>query len=184
MNALFVVVAAVVVLVLSLFYAYNLLVRSRQKVSEALSGIDVQLRLRHDLVPPLVRTVAEYARHEASLLERAARLRSEAELSQSAALGTMVENQLAATLTAMTALAEANPNLAASANFIELGDQLIEIEDEIQAASAIYNTNVRSYNSLIQSIPAAFIARPLGFRAANFVQLDIAEVRGRDQVAA
>lgn len=184
MNPLFVVIAAVIGLAVWLFYAYNRLVRARQKVSEALSGIDVQLRLRHDLVPSLVKAVAEYARHESALLERTAQLRAEAELAQSATLGAMVENQLAGALASLTALSEAYPGLAASQNFLELSAELVEVENEIQAASAIYNTNVRSYNSLIQSIPAAFVARPLGFVAAPFVQLDVAEVHSGRQAAA
>ncbi len=176
--------AVIAVCALWALLAYNRLVHTRAKVSEALSGIDVQLRLRHDLVPRLMSVVGGYAQHERALLQRTTELRAEAVKTSGAALGGMLENQLTSALSSVAALNEAYPALAASQNFLELAAELSEVETEIQAASAIYNANVRVYNSLLQSIPTAWLALALHFEAASFVRLDVAELHGGSRAAA
>lgn len=184
MTVFYVALAALALIAFWLLVAYNGLVRARNKVGEALSGIDVQLNLRHDLVPPLVHTVAAYARHERSLLDRATRIREEAVRIDHGAMATMLENQLAATLSAVTALAERYPELAAASNFRELLDDLVEIENQVQAASAIYNSNVNLYNSMLQQVPTLWIGRAFHFQAAEFVRLDVTELHGGERAAA
>lgn len=184
MTPLIAVSAAFVLCLLWALLTYNRLVHAHAKVGEALSGIDVQLRLRHDLVPRLVNVVGGYARHERSLLQRATEIRAEAAKTDSAAIGGLLENQLASTLSSVTALGEAYPGLAASQNFLALAKELSQVENEIQSASAIYNSNVRIYNSLLQSIPTAWVARAMRFESASFVRLNAAELLNRELAAA
>jgi LemA protein len=163
--------------------AYNALVKSRNKVDEAWSGIDVQLKRRHDLVPNLVETVKGYAAHERETLESVTAARQAAVAAEGPEQSQRAESRLTTALGAVNALAEAYPQLRAAENFQRLQAELAEIEDEIQAARRIYNANVQDFNTRIQVFPTLLIAGPMSFRAREFFEIENAAERAVPQVA-
>jgi LemA protein len=160
---------------------YNGLVRLRNKVDESWSGIDVQLKRRHDLVPNLVNTVKGYATHESSVLENVVKARQQAVAAHDPAEAAAAEGMLSGMLRQVFALSEAYPNLKANENFLELQRQLSEIEDELSASRRIYNGNVQLYNTKIQVFPNVLIAGPAGFTRREF--FEITEPTERDVVS-
>jgi LemA protein len=156
-------------------YTYNVLVHARAKVREGLSGVDVQLKLRHDLAPNLVETVRGYAAHEQETLRMIAAHRSEAIAATQPGDVEKAENGLAQELSRALLLAEVNPGLKASADFARLVDELSEIEDEVQASRALYNSNVEYYNSRAQAFPTFLVANwmhPSSFDYLNLQAVD------------
>ncbi len=149
-------------------WVFNRLVRARNQVRVAWSDVDVQLQRRHDLVPLLVEAVRGYAQHESGLLERVASERSQARSAQSIAARGDQETALAADLACLIALAEAYPELKASANFSQLSSQLVEVEGALAHARRFYNGSVREYNTDIQRFPDLLAAHATGFRDADF----------------
>jgi len=166
-----------------LIVTYNALVKSRNKVDEAWSGIDVQLERRHDLVPNLVETVKGYAAHEREALTQVTVARAEAVAAEAPHKVESAEAHLTTALGQVTALAEAYPELRAAESFQRLQAELSGIEDEIQAARRIYNANVQDYNTRIQVFPANLIAEPMSFRGRDFLELERASERAVPQVA-
>lgn len=165
----------VAVVVLWLVGAFNGLVRARNRVREAWSDINVQLRRRHDLIPNLVETVKGYAAHEKEVLEDVVKARTQAVTAGSIEQKGQAENQLTGALNKLFALSENYPNLKANENFMKLQDELTDTEDKIQAARRFYNTNVRDYNTRLQSFPTNIIASTFSFKSEDFFQLDSAE---------
>ena len=151
-------------------FAFNRLVRLRNQWRTAWADIDVQLQRRHDLVPQLVASVKGYARHESALLEAVTALRSQAlTLSGPKQLGE-IEDALEQGLGRLLALREAYPDLKASANFMQLHQELVEVEEHLQYARRFYNGAVRDYNTAIQRVPDVLVARGFGFADAEFFQ--------------
>src|SRR3954467_13830258 len=142
MTAMYIVLAALALLALWSVLAYNGLVGSRNKVDGAWSGIEVQLKRRHDLVPNLVETVKGYAAHERETLQGVTEARLAAVEAGEPAAVERAEARLTSALGGINALAEAYPQLRASESFQRLQTELAAIEDEIQAARRIYNSNV------------------------------------------
>jgi LemA protein len=166
-------VAAVVLAVLIYaIWIFNRLVRERNLVREGWSGIDVQLRRRADLVPALVETVKGYAAHERKLFEDITAIRSASLAASSVKTQEGAERELKGALSKLIALQEAYPNLKADRNFLQLQEQLAEIEDHLQMARRYYNGSVRNLNITVQSLPNVLIARPLGFTEAEFFEAD------------
>ena len=152
---------------------YNALVRARQMVQEAWSGIDVQLKRRTDLVPNLVETVKGYARHEKEALERVTDMRTRA---QGVPAGDIkaraaAEGMLGQALGRLLAVAEAYPDLKASQNFAELQRALESTEREIQMARRYYNGSVRALNTKVESFPSNLVAGQFGFHKADYFEL-------------
>ena len=176
MTPLYVVLAIFAFVGLLLALSYNRLVRLRNKVVEAWRDVDVQLQRRHDLIPRLVEVVKGYAAHESELFAELARLRSEAERASGAAAKSAPESELALALAGAIAVAESYPSLRAAENFLALQKEVTETEDEVAAARTIYNCNVRTYNTRIQTIPVSFYADVLGFEPAAFFQADTSHV--------
>jgi LemA protein len=160
---------------------FNRLVRERNLVREGWSGIDVQLRRRTDLVPALVETVKGYAAHERKLFEDIATIRSASIAAANVRTQENAERRLEGALSRLIALQEAYPNLKADQNFLKLQEQLAEIEDHLQMARRYYNGAVRNLNILVQSFPNVLIARPLGFKEAEFFEDD--DARGAPNVS-
>jgi LemA protein len=160
---------AVVVIAILIF---NNLVRMRNVVREGWSGIDVQLRRRTDLVPNLVETVKGYAAHERGLFEDVAKNRAQSIAADNVGGQAAAEKALQGSLGRLFAVAEAYPELKANKNFLELQQQLAEIEDQLQMARRYYNGAVRNLNIGIQSFPGVLLARPFGFREEPFFELD------------
>jgi LemA protein len=159
--------------VLALLYVigiYNRLVRLRALVKEGFSGITVQLRRRADLIPNLVESVQGYATHEREVFEEVSANRSKALSAGSVAATAQADAQMTGLLGRLFAVAEAYPELKANTNFLQLQDQLANIEGELQGARRYYNATVRDLNSSIQSFPAVMVAGPLGFQQEPFYQ--------------
>jgi LemA protein len=175
-------IAVLALVALWAIVAYNSLVRSRNKVDESWSGIDVQLKRRHDLVPNLVETVKGYAEHESATFEKATKARAEAMQASSVGETAKAESKLTGALTELRAVAENYPTLRATENFQQLSRNLSELEDEIQASRRIYNSNVQSYNTDIQQFPGSIIANQGGFTPREFFEIDEAD-RATPQVS-
>ena len=136
----------------------NSFIRARNKVDEAWSGIDVQLKRRHDLVPNLVETVKGYAAHESTTLAAVTQARAAAMQAGTGASRTQAEERLTGALDGIRVVAEQYPELRASQTFQSLMGELSELEDQIQAARRIFNANVNAYNTRIQVFPNSLVA--------------------------
>ena len=166
-----IVLAVIVVLALWVIAIYNGLVSMRQRVNQAFADIDVQLRQRHDLIPNLVETVKGYAAHERGTLDEVVKARNAAVAAQGMPQQAAAENALSGALRQLFALAEAYPDLKASANFQQLQAELSDIENKIAAARRFLNNAVQEYNTGIQKFPAALFAAGLGFAPKEFFDL-------------
>jgi LemA protein len=164
---------------------FNSLVRTRQMANEAWSGIDVQLKRRSELVPNLVETVKGYAGHERSVLEDVTRLRGAARAvpDNDVASRAQAETALSVALGKLVALAENYPDLKASANFLELQQQLSQLENELQMARRYYNGTVRNQNVLVQSFPSNVIAGLFGFEQRQYFEVSDEADRATPAVA-
>ncbi len=160
------------VLAVTMIVIYNGLVRSRVRVDEAWSDINVQLKRRYDLIPNLVETVKGYARHESGVFEAVTAARTAAMNAGGIAQKAAAENQLAGTLKSLFAVAEAYPDLKANQNFLDLQTQVTDTEDKIQASRRFYNGNVRDYNIKLQVFPTNIFASMLGFTHRDFFEVE------------
>src|SRR3954467_5114739 len=170
-----VVIVLIVIIVLIALYgilAYNGMIRSRNMVDEAWSGIDVQLKRRHDLIPNLVETVKGYAAHERETFQAVTDARTKAMSASGPAAAGAAEGMLSQALGRLFAVAEAYPQLRATENFQQLQSELTNTEDQISAARRIYNGNVQSYNSSIQVFPNSIIAGMGGFTRREFFEIE------------
>jgi LemA protein len=172
-----IIVALVLIGGLSWILIRNSMVGSRNRVDEAWSGIDVQLKRRHDLVPNLVETVKGYATHEQAVFTKTTEARAEAMKAGTVAATQQAEAKLSGALADLRAVAENYPDLRATENFQQLQRNLNEIEDEIQAARRIYNSNVQAYNTKIQVFPNSIVANQGGFTAREFFEIENAADR-------
>jgi LemA protein len=172
MTLLLIPVAFVVLCLVTLIVSYNRLVRLRNKVNEAWSGIDVQLERRHDLIPNLVAAVQGYATHEQGVFEQVATARAAAQAATGPVAAGEAETALGAAVGNLLAVAESYPQLQASANFLQLQRELTETEDEIGASRRIYNGNVQIYNTRIASLPTVLWAGSLSFGKADLFEAE------------
>lgn len=170
-----IIIIVLVVIVLALVAMYNGLVRANVRVDEAWSDITVQLKRRADLIPNLVSTVKGYAKHEKGVFEEVTKARSETLNAQSPAAAGKAENQFQAALKSLFAVAEAYPDLKASANFQQLQAELVDTEDKIQASRRFYNGSARDLNTKIKVFPTNIFAGMLGFKTREFFDVDEAE---------
>lgn len=173
-----------VALILGLIALYNGLITLRNRVEEALSDMDVQLKRRYDLIPNLVETVKGYAAHEQGTLEKviAARNSAMAIPSSDTEKKIQAENQLSSSLRSIFALAENYPDLKANQNFLELQRELTDTEDKIMASRRFYNGNVRDFNTKLQVFPTNIVNLMLNFKPFKFYELSDAEQREPVQV--
>ncbi len=161
----------VVVIIFWLIAIYNSLVRLRNTRQNAFADIDVQLKQRHDLVPQLVETVKGYATHERELLTKIT-------LARTAAMGATTidekiktETQLSAALQGLKVAVEAYPDLKANQNFLQLQEELSDIENKLAAARRYFNAATTEYNTGIETFPANMIAGSFGFRRETLFDL-------------
>ncbi|MBI3984144.1 LemA family protein [Candidatus Microgenomates bacterium] len=171
MSPLILVLIILGAIVLIGVFIYNSLVRSKVRVDEAWSDINVQLKRRYDLIPNLVETVKGYAKHEKDLFEKVTEARAAAMGAGSLTDKAKAENMLTETLKSLFAVAEAYPDLKASQNFLELQDEISDTENKIQAARRFYNGSVRDYNTKITVLPTSLFAGLMGFKAREFFEL-------------
>ena len=174
MEIIVAIVVVVVVLIIGfvLVGMYNGLVRSRNRVKEAWSGIDVQLRRRASLVPNLVETVKGYAEHERETFEEVTRARAALEQAGTVQDAAAANNMLTGALRHLFAVAENYPQLQAAENFRLLQTELSDIEEKIAFARQFYNSNVLDYNNRLQTVPTVFIANMFGFTREEFFEAD------------
>lgn len=169
-----IITAIVVLLVISLILFYNSMVRGRNMVEEAWSGISVQLKRRHDLVPVLVNSVKGYMTHEQETLTRIAELRASAVSASSSGSVQAIahaENQLMGALRSLFAVSENYPDLRANENFMQLQEQLSLLEDEIQLSRRYYNGTARDQNNRVLQFPGNLVARSFGFARVEYFEL-------------
>lgn len=173
-TLLYIVAGLSVLLVVWVIVTSNSFIRARNKADEAWSGVDVQLKRRHDLVPNLVETVKGYAAHESETLATVTEARARAMAATAPEQQVQAESSLSSALGGIRAVAEEYPSLRASENFQRLQGELAEIEDEIHAARRIYNSNVEAYNTRTQVFPNSLIAGS-SFPPRRFLEIEQAE---------
>lgn len=153
---------------------YNALVKARQMVREAWSGIDVQLKRRADLIPNLLETVKGYASHEKDTLAEVTEMRTRAQgvPSGDVAGRAVAEGMLSQALGKLFAVAEAYPDLKANENFRDLQQSLDKMETEIQMARRYYNGAARDLNVQVESFPSNFVANTFKFEQADYFEIE------------
>lgn len=162
----------IVALVLYLWLTYNSLIVLRERIKEALSAIDVQLKRRADLIPNLVETVKGYAKHEENVFENVTKARASMMGAQTIKEKAAAENILSGALKSLFAVAEAYPDLKASDNFKQLQEELTDTENKISYSRQFYNSNVLDYNAKIQTFPANMIAGKFNFTEKEFFEVE------------
>lgn len=166
--------------ILYLWLTYNSLVVLKERIKEALSSIDVQLKRRADLIPNLVETVKGYAKHEKEVFENVTKARSAMMGAGTLKEKAAAENMLTGALKSLFAVAEAYPELKASDNFKELQEELTDTENKISYSRQFYNSNVLDYNSKIKTFPATLIAQRFHFTEVEFFEAEDAEKKKVD----
>src|SRR3989344_4069425 len=172
MNIGWIILIILIAIAVWLIGVYNGLIRTRNRVDEGWSDIEVQLKRRYDLIPNLVNTVKGYAKHEEGVFTKVTDARAAAMSAPNPAQKLAAENQLSQTIRSLFAVAENYPELKANQNFLSLQSDLTDTEDKIQAARRFYNGTVRDYNTKIQSFPSNLFAGMLGFTAKTFFDID------------
>lgn len=181
-NILWIILGIIVIIIFWIILAYNSLITLKNRVKEAWSDIDVQLKRRYNLIPNLVETVKGYASHEKELFEKVTQARATAMRAQGVTEKAEAENMLTNTLKSLFAVAENYPTLRASENFAKLQDELSDTENKIQSARRFYNGNVRDFNTKIQVFPNNLIASSFKFKTENFFELENEEERKNVEV--
>jgi LemA protein len=179
-----VIAALVVLLILFLIFAYNGLVKARNRVDNAYSQIEVQQKRRYDLIPNLIETVKGYAAHERQTLEAVTQARANAINAQQSGSVTdqaQAENVLTGALKSLFAVAEAYPDLKANQNFLNLQEELTATEDRIAYSRQFFNDSVLSYNNAIQTFPRNLLAGMFKFEKRDFFDAE-PETTGAPQV--
>ncbi len=166
---LIILIAAVALVVI---WMYNSLIRVKNRVDEAWSDIDVQLKRRYDLIPNLIATVKGYAAHEKNLFEKVTEARTRAMSAGTADEKAKAENILSGTLKSLFAVAENYPDLKANQNFLELQRELTDTEDKIQASRRFYNGNVRDLNTKIEVFPTNLMAGIMGLKQREYFEME------------
>jgi LemA protein len=166
----------IILIILGLFVVYiivmyNGLVQLRNRVSEAWSDIDVQLKRRYDLIPNLINTVKGYAAHESSVFQKVTEARTAAMQAGTPAGKAEAENMLSGALKSLFAVSEAYPELKANTNFLELQRELSDTENKIQASRRFYNGNVLELNNKIDMFPSNIIAGIFSFTKREFFEV-------------
>lgn len=168
MNTIYIVIVVIILLAFYFIATYNSLVVLKARIQEALSGIDVQLKRRADLIPNLVETVKGYVKHEKEVFENVTKARTALMSAQTLSEKAEANNQVTAALKSLFAVAEAYPDLKAAANFQDLQRQLEDTEDKVAYARQFYNGNVLDYNAKVQMFPSNILANMFGFKPFDY----------------
>ena len=169
--AVIIIIAIIALIVIWVISIYNGLVKLRNRRQNAFADIDVQLRQRHDLVPQLVETVKGYASHEKELLLRVTEARTAAMSAGSIDDKIKAEQQLTAALQGLKVQVEAYPDLKANQNFLQLQEELSDIENKLAAARRFFNGATTEYNNSVEAFPGNLVARNFGFQREVFFDL-------------
>jgi len=171
-NPIIIILIVVGVIALFVVLTYNRLIALRNRVKEAFSDIDVQLKRRYDLIPNLVNTVKGYASHESGVFQKVTEARTRAMGATGVHERAEAENMLTGALKTLFAVSENYPDLKASTNFLELQRELRDTEDKVQAARRFYNNTVMSMNNKVETFPSNFIAQMFSFKKEEFFELE------------
>jgi LemA protein len=177
MTPLLIAAGAGLLVLLWALFTYNALVRSRNRVDQSWSGVDVQLKRRRDLVPNLVNAVEAYAAHERKTLTELTDARADAAAATGRVWRERCERRLTGALLAVNLAAERYPDLKSSTGFRELQGQLAAVEDDIVGARRIFNSNVQRFNDLVQMFPASFVARFGAFTPRQYFDVETSAER-------
>ncbi len=177
MTPFFIFLAILVILALMLISIFNKFVRNRNVVKDAWSNIDVALKMRHDLIPNIVNTVKGYAAHEKETLEQVIQARNAAVSVPSGDINAQIkaESQLQQSLRGLLAIAEAYPNLKADASFLNLQNQLAQIEENLEKTRRYYNSTVRENNTYGESFPGVMFAGMFKYQHFDYFEADASE---------
>jgi LemA protein len=172
----------VILVIVWVIILYNLLVKDRNLIKEAWSGIDVQLKRRYNLVPNLVETVKGYTQHERNLFIDITKKRANTIKADKVGDKATAETDLSGMIKTLFAVVENYPDLKANENFLDLQKQLVEIEDQLQYARRYYNGAVRNYNIRVESFPGNLVANILKFKPEEFFEITLATERESPEV--
>ena len=170
-----IVIVVVVILAAWLVSMYNSLVKMRNNRENAFADIDVQLKQRHDLVPQLVETVKGYAAHEKDTLERVINARNGAIGAKTIDEKIVAENALSSALSGLTITLEAYPDLKANQNFLQLQEEIADLENKLSSVRRYFNSATKEYNNAVETFPSNILAGMFGFRKE--VMFDLGEQR-------
>lgn len=174
-TAYYIILGLIAVILFYIWSVYNTLATAKVRIKEALSSIDVQLKRRVDLIPNLIETVKGYAKHEKTVLESVTRARTSIMKAQSLESKIKSNNALTDALKSLFAVSESYPDLKASANFLELQEELEDTENKIAYARQFYNSNIRDYNTTLANFPSGQIGRAFGFKEEVFFEIGESE---------
>ena len=181
-NVSLIILLVIFLLAVWLIGLFNHLVTLKNRVAEAWSDIDVQLKRRYDLIPNLIETVKGYATHEKDLLEKITLARTQAMSATTVEEKGQSENALSSTLKSLFAVSENYPDLKANENFAKLQDELSDTENKIQASRRFYNSNVRDFNTGIEKFPGNLFASMMNFTVKEFFAIEDEAQRATPQV--
>ena len=170
-----IVIVVVVILAAWLVSMYNSLVKMRNNRENAFADIDVQLKQRHDLVPQLVETVKGYAAHEKDTLERVINARNGAIGAKTIDEKIVAENALSSALSGLKITLEAYPDLKANQNFLQLQEEIADLENKLSSVRRYFNSATKEYNNAVETFPSNILAGMFGFRKE--VMFDLGEHR-------
>lgn len=170
-----IVIVVVVILAAWLVSMYNSLVKMRNNRENAFADIDVQLKQRHDLVPQLVETVKGYAAHEKDTLERVINARNGAIGAKTIDEKIVAENVLSSALSGLKITLEAYPDLKANQNFLQLQEEIADLENKLSSVRRYFNSATKEYNNAVETFPSNILAGMFGFRKE--VMFDLGEQR-------
>lgn len=179
--ALIIVLVVVVLLVLWLIGIYNNLVRLRNNRENAFANIDVQLKQRYDLVPQLVATVKGYATHEKEVLQRVTEARAAAMGAVSINDKIAADNMLTSALAGLKVSLEAYPDLKANQNFLQLQNEIADIENKLAAVRRFFNSATRELNNAVQTFPSNVFASMFGFHKEPMFEIPQTERAAMDK---
>ena len=177
MITILIIVGILVLSVIMLVSVYNSLVKLRNNRENAFADIDVQLKQRQDLIPQLVSTVKGYAGHEKNTLENVIRLRNDAAGAKTIDEKITAENKLSSALAGLRVTLEAYPDLKANTNFLQLQEEIADIENKLSSVRRYFNSTTKEYNNAVQTFPSNIIAGMFGFQRE--IMFDLGENRTR-----
>jgi LemA protein len=171
------IIVVAVVIVLMAIGIYNSLIQLRNRVKNAWSQIDVQLKRRYDLIPNLVETAKGYMQHERETLENITKARSQAMGTQSPADKGRAEGALSDAISKFFLVVENYPDLKANQNFLQIQEELTSTENKIAFSRQAYNDQVLFFNNKIQMFPSNIIAQMFNFKEEEFFQVEDEKVK-------
>ena len=171
-TVLIVTLAIILLLVIFVISLYNKLVKLRNNRENAFADIDVQLKQRYDLIPQLVETVKGYAKHEKETLTKVIELRNQAVAATTLDDKIAAENKLSGVLAGLKVTLEAYPDLKANQNFLQLQEEMSDIENKLAAVRRFFNSATKEFNNAVQTFPSNIIAGMFGFQKARMFDLE------------